>query len=297
MAAGVFVGLSTLDLIHSIEEFPPPDTKTVARSQELVVGGPATNAAIAFRHLGARAALVTAVSRHRLATIIKDELRRYSIELVDLMLKSDDLPAISSVWVDGHGRRSVVSVNASHLDSNQASDLASKGVTSSPHVDLAILANARVLLVDGHLMQAGCAWARAAHSAGVQVVLDGGSWKKGTDELLEFVDSAICSAEFMPPGCSNHDEVVRYLQMRNVKHIAITRGAEPIRFLDDSRAGTIPVPRVEVLDTNGAGDILHGAFCYYASGGRGFVESLRDAAAVASESCRYPGTRRWMQGV
>jgi sugar/nucleoside kinase (ribokinase family) len=57
----------------------------------------------------------------------------------------------------------------------------------------------------------------------------------------------------------------------------------------------VPVPQVEVVDTTGAGDILHGAYCYYASQGRAFVDALTEAARIASESCRYAGTREWMQ--
>jgi sugar/nucleoside kinase (ribokinase family) len=48
------------------------------------------------------------------------------------------------------------------------------------------------------------------------------------------------------------------------------------------------------VDTLGAGDILHGAFCYYSSLGQVFQEALTNAVRVASESCRFRGTREWM---
>ena len=284
MAEGVFVGLSTIDLIYTVESLPSPNTKGVARSQELFVGGPATNAAITFSHLGSTAALVAAAGRHQLATIIKDELARYAIEFVELTPDNDEMPAVSSVWVDREGRRSVVSVNTTQLTS------------SSPQVDARILANARLLLVDGHSMEACQAWADAARLSGVLVVLDGGSWKTGTDELLRFVDIAICSADFLPPGCVGEDDVIQYLQTHGVKHVAITHGAGPIRFLSEYSAGMIAVPQVDVVDTTGAGDVLHGAFCYFLVAGYGFADALRAAASAASESCRYAGTRRWMQG-
>ena len=283
MAAGVFVGLSTIDLIHTVDAFPSPNSKAVAHAQELFVGGPATNAAITFSHLGGKTTLAAAVGRNQLAAIIKDDLQRNCIELFDLTPDNDELPAISSVWVDRDGRRSVVSVNTRNLAS------------APPAVNPELPADTRILEVDGHSMQACQAWARMARSRGIPVVLDGGSWKDGTEDLLASIDMAICSADFMPPGCDSHDQVVQYLQAHNVKHIAITRGSHPIRFLSGSSTGSIPVPRIEVVDTTGAGDILHGAFCFYAASGLDFVEALRKAALVASESCRYPGTRRWMQ--
>ena len=75
MTDGIFVGLSTIDLIHSVDEFPPEDTKAVALSQEVLVGGPAANAAIAFSHLGGKATLVSAVGKHPIALLVKEELR------------------------------------------------------------------------------------------------------------------------------------------------------------------------------------------------------------------------------
>jgi len=91
-------------------------------------------------------------------------------------------------------------------------------------------------------------------------VLDGGSWKEGTDELLGFADTAICSNDFKPPGCANEDEVIDYLIGRGVANIAITKGAHPIRFQSDAASGSVRVPLIEPVDTMGAGDIFHGAF-------------------------------------
>jgi sugar/nucleoside kinase (ribokinase family) len=54
---GIFVGLCTIDLVYEVDQFPSPDSKVTARSQEASVGGPATNAAIRFGHLGGTAAL------------------------------------------------------------------------------------------------------------------------------------------------------------------------------------------------------------------------------------------------
>ena len=127
------------------------------------------------------------------------------------------------------------------------------------------------------------------------MILDGGSWKPGTERLLENVDVAICSADFLPPGCSTSDEVTNYLRASGVARIAITHGADPIQAVSGIGLNDIQVPKVEALDTTGAGDVLHGAFCFYYSGGCGFEEALRRAALVASESCRYRGTREWMR--
>ncbi|WP_162601413.1 PfkB family carbohydrate kinase [Occallatibacter savannae] len=282
---GIFVGLSTIDIIYTVSEHPAPNTKVAAHSQEIVVGGPATNAAITFAHLGGNTTLVTPAGAHSLAAVIREECNHFGIALADLAPNAHEPPPISSIWVDAEAHRSVVSANTSGRTIPNAT------------VDQSQLADANILMVDGHDMQACQAWAEAAQSAGITVVLDGGSWKTGTDRLLKHVDVAICSADFFPPTCTDKDGVIAYLRTSGVEKIAITQGAAPILWASESARGTINVKQVESLDTTGAGDILHGAFCfYYYADGRRFDEALCTASIIASESCRYRGTRAWMAG-
>ena len=284
MTNGIFVGLATVDVVYGVDEFPSANSKVAARSQDVFVGGPATNASIAFGHLGGRPTLVTVVGRHALTGVIMEEFERYSIQLIDLNPGFDKAPVISSISVNRSGERNIISANATRVNALPA------------QVDEAALEQASLVLVDGHYMQACQVWSRAARARGIRVVLDGGSWKDGTLELLKSVDTAICSADFMPPGCLTEADVLQYLKDCGVTNIAITKGAEPVRFVSHATSGIVPVPQVKQVDTMGAGDIFHGAFCYYASIGGGFVEALGEAARVAAESCRFHGTRAWMKG-
>jgi sugar/nucleoside kinase (ribokinase family) len=279
---GIFVGLSTVDIVYSVDEFPTANSKIVARGQDVFVGGPATNASIAFSHLGGKSTLVTTVGRHALAKPIIEEVRRHSINLIDLNLMFDSPPVLSSISVNTQGDRNVVSVNATRVSALPA------------QVDEATLASASIVLVDGHYMQACLSWSRAARAHGIPVALDGGSWKNGTDELLKNIDIAICSADFLAPGTSTKDDVFHYLRDQGVKDIAITDGADPVRFFSGEIQGIVEVPTVRLVDTMGAGDVFHGAFCYYATTNYGFVNALEKAANVAAYSCQFRGTREWM---
>jgi sugar/nucleoside kinase (ribokinase family) len=283
MLSVLFAGLSTIDVVYEVDEFPVANTKVAARSQSVFAGGPATNAAIACTHLGSKAALVTVVGRNALASAIREELERCSVQLIDLNPDFEDAPVISSITVDSGGNRNVVSANAPRVAAPPAS------------VDPELCRQVRLLLVDGHHMEACQAWAAAAKACGTPVVFDGGSWKDGTEALLKSVHTAICSADFMPPDCSSRDEVIQFLKNSGVANIAITNGSAPIEFLCGQSSGSIRFPEVDVVDTMGAGDILHGAYCHFASMERDFIDSLTQAAQIASESCRYAGTREWMK--
>jgi len=152
----IFVGLSTIDVIYSVDKFPKANEKVAARSQDVFVGGPATNACIAYAHLGGNAALATAVGKHSLAAMVRDEAVRYGIQLIDLNAQFAGLPAISSVTVAKSGQRSVVSANALRVH------------TPDAVVDHHVLSGSRMVMVDGHHMQACQAWAAAAHDLGNQ---------------------------------------------------------------------------------------------------------------------------------
>jgi sugar/nucleoside kinase (ribokinase family) len=283
MPSVLFVGLSTIDVVYDVDEFPVANTKVAARSQSVFAGGPATNAAIACAHLGSKAAVVTVVGRNALASVIREELEKYSVQLIDLNPDFADAPVISSVSVDKAGNRNVVSANATRVAAPPA------------RVDPELCRQARIVMVDGHYMEACQAWAAAARACGTPVVFDGGSWKDGTEALLKSIHTAICSADFMPPGCSSQDEVIQFLKNCGVINIAITNGSAPVELLFGQSSGSVRVPQVDVVDTMGAGDILHGAYCHFAAMKRDFVDSLTQAARIASESCRYAGTREWMK--
>lgn len=292
MPHAIFVGLCTVDIVYLVDEFPVANRKVAAQSQSVYAGGPATNAAIACAHLGVDATLVSMAGRNPLTGIVRDELARYSVQLLDLSPDFEGIPAISSVSVDRNGNRNVVSANAAAVP------------IARVRVDPELCRQAQILMVDGHHMQACQAWAEAARACGTPVVLDGGSWKSGTEELLRNVDTAICSADFKPPGCSTASEVLRFLSEAGVSKIAITSGAEPIQILAGEFTASLPVPQLDAVDTTGAGDILHGAYCCFASlakpeeeskTGRGFLLALTEAARIASASCRYYGTREWMR--
>jgi hypothetical protein len=86
------------------------------------------------------------------------------------------------------------------------------------------LQGVNIVLIDGHQMAVGEEIARKAKENHIPVVIDGGSWKPGFENVLPFVDYALCSANFYPPGCNTTEEVFSYLSEMGIPHIAITNG-------------------------------------------------------------------------
>lgn len=284
MKTGLFVGLSTVDIAYRVGSYPAEDTKTQATDQYLGAGGPATNAAVAFAALGGSSTLVTAVGRHRLTGLIRSDLAGHGVDVVDVVPDSGHRPPVSSIVVsESAATRTIVSLDGSHIS-----------VEFDPSTT-DLLAGVEVLLVDGHhpvLAEGLCA---AARERGIPIVLDAGRWREAHTRILPLVDIAICSSSFVPPGIRPGDTaaVLGFLGSAGLADIAITDGGKPIIGRTGSRSIEIAVPEVPAVDTLGAGDVLHGAFCYYSSAGHDFPDALALASEVATLSCRYFGTREW----
>jgi len=188
---------------------------------------------------------------------------------------------LSSIVVSRRsGERAVMSRNS-----------AGRTVADSPQL-AALIAGAGVLLVDGHQM--GLAHQAVALKGSTPLVVDAGSWKPGFGEVIAGADYVIASADFRPPGCSDEQQVLAWLRGQGVGHAAISHGAGEIRYVHPGGSGRLQVPAVSVVDTLGAGDFLHGAFCHFCLR-QGFVDALASAAEVASQSCCAFGTRSWLR--
>lgn len=284
MKSAVFLGLATIDLIYEVEGMPCENEKGIARRQEILCGGPAANAAITCAFFGAPVRFAGVVGGHSLTNVIRDEFGRFGVAVQDLAPDSNQTPTLSSIFVNSSsGSRTIVS---GHATREQLAEGA---------FDPTVLNDAGLLMVDGHQMACAIAASAEARRKGLTVVLDGGSWKHGTEELLAGTDVAICSEAFRPPGTQTVAEVIDYLLARGVRRTAVTRGGGSILWASGSERGEIAVPPINAVDTLGAGDIFHGAFCRRMLDGVGFVDALSFAVKVASHSCRFFGTRAWMQ--
>lgn len=279
---GLFVGMIALDLVYLATKFPTSNQKIVASDYTIAAGGPATNAAVTFKYLGNQAEIVGIMGIHPITNLIRSDLAKYGVKVADLNPTQTEPPPIASIIVtQATGSRAVVSIAAPKIENSTNQMLAA--------IDL----EADIILIDGHQMSAGYAIALEAKKHHIPVVIDGGSWKPGFKKILPLVDYAICSANFHPPNCHNSQEVIAYLAAIGIPHIAITQGEKPILYYSRGVSSQISIPAIQPVDTMGAGDIFHGAFCHYILQ-QEFPDALTAATKIASHSCQFFGTRQWM---
>jgi sugar/nucleoside kinase (ribokinase family) len=287
MSSALFAGLCVVDLVHRVARPPGPDEKVTALSRELGAGGPATNAAVTFAVLGGSARLLTAVGSGPLAELARTDLERPGLALFDVA--ADD-PAfhlnVSSVSVvEATGERSVVSMDGGALDQAAAQAVARAALDA---------AEPDVVLLDGHHPVVATEVATWARTRRIPVVLDAGRWKPHFDDLLPLVDELVCSGDFAVPAGSGFEAVAAYGHRHGARVVAQSHGPGAIDLSVAGRHFRIPVPSVPVVDTLGAGDVLHGAYAYYRADGCDAGESLGRAAEVAAFRCRFVGSRGWV---
>ncbi|KOV89010.1 PfkB family carbohydrate kinase [Nocardia sp. NRRL S-836] len=255
MAAVLCVGLTTLDVTQRVHAFPAPGEKVRSIGSHLAPGGPAANAARAVAALGGSSSLLTALGADALGEFV-----RASLEPVQVVAVEGTTPVSMVVVRDADGERTVVSRNAS------------VPVTAPDLSDL--LAAADVVLLDGHHDGLVIPVARAAKALGLPVVLDAGSWKPVLDHLLPLVDVAACASGFERSAAEVHSY--------GVPLVIRTNGPAPVTWSRNGSTGEVAVPAVRVKDTNGAGDVWHGAYAYALASGTDPVAAIGFASQAAA---------------
>ncbi len=278
----LFVGRATLDVVYSFHQFPSEDSKIFARDIRVAPGGPATNAAITHALLGGKALLMTAIGGWPWGVQVGYELDRLAIDVIDLAANTPYETPLTTVLVNESG--------------------ATRTIVNPPHSEVAVRALEAwdeswgvvpaVVLTDGFHLAETLPLLRECRAAGARICLDGGSWKPGTEELASLLTVAICSERFAAPGQpTDPSAAVEWFASRGVPCIAITRGPQPILAWEQGRRFEIEIERIDAVDTLGAGDVLHGAFCYHFARDGEFEPALGKASALATQSCRGWGIR------
>jgi sugar/nucleoside kinase (ribokinase family) len=128
------------------------------------------------------------------------------------------------------------------------------------------LAGCRVLHVDGHQPDAAIHYAKLCREQGILTSLDGGGLRSNTQELLQFIDVAIVAERLCEQMDMTPDAMIPYLKSRGCRIGGVTMGEHGLLWYDEKgavkRLPALPIPRHRVIDTNGAGDVFHGAYVY-----------------------------------
>ena len=159
---------------------------------------------------------------------------------------------------------------------------------------------ARLLHIDGHDTAAVEHAARIARQAGIPVTVDVDTVYHGFDRVLPHVDYLVASSEF-PVQWTNESDPFRALEMIQKEYkmqvAAMTLGAHGALALENGNFIYSPAFVVNCVDTTGAGDVFHGAFCYAVLQGMEIRDALDFCNAMAALNCMALGARGGIRGL
>lgn len=272
----LFIGQTYIDVTFLTDHFPTGDDKAVADDYAVSFGGNAVSAAFCCAKLGVVPDLLTSLADDWLSRMFLDMAAKYGISVHGRKVKESSL----SFVMPHKGQRAILRCRDDHY--------------LHPVPPLA-LEGCRALHLDGHQADAALTYAKLCREKGILTSLDGGGLRSNTEELLQFIDVAICSKRMCEQLNLTPLGLCEFLQKKGCRIGGVTLGEEGLVWYDESglvrRMPSLAVPPSAVIDTNGAGDIFHGAYVYsyLAHPQRPWAEHFAFARAASAHSVRFLG--------
>jgi sulfofructose kinase len=280
------LGAAAIDELLYVERYPDPDTKTSVHAFTRQCGGLSATALVAAARLGARCAYAGTLGPPADADsqFVLDALHAEGIDTTHCARRAGGGP-IKSVIIVGSasGTRNIFPRQPTHTGAHPELPAA------------AVIADARVLLVD-HLGVPGMLRAaQIARAAGVPIVSDVERAEPQTAELLALVDHAVLGADFAAQltGSADVAAALRRLWLPSRSSVTITCGARGAYFSTDGQVVQHqPAFPVNVVDTTGCGDVFHGAFCAWLAADQPVADCVRAGAGAAALKAMQPGAQQ-----
>ncbi len=279
----VGLGQACVDYLGRVPAYPPEDGKVELTQLAIECGGPASTAMVTLAKLGVKGSFMGSVSDDYIGNRIIDNLIQHNIDITLLKVTPGYTSQFAFIAISPDGARTIF-WHRGTVPPLSPSD-----------VDLSLFPSARVLHLDGLMIEASMEAARQAKAREITVVIDAGTMREGSKELVSLVDILIASETFAEPLVGRDTDprrALKALKSLGPRQVVITLGRRGSVGLDEE--GVFyeqPAFPVDAVDTTGAGDVYHGAYIYSLLNGSSMAECMRFAAAAAALKCGYIGAQ------
>jgi sugar/nucleoside kinase (ribokinase family) len=272
----LFIGQAYIDVTLLADHLPQGDEKAVAKDYAISFGGNAVTAAFACAKLGIRPDLMTNTSLDWLGRMFGDMAAQYGIQLHNRPVKRSSLSFI----MPRDGKRAILRAREDEY------------LHPFPILNLE---GCKALHLDGHQPDAALNYAKACRERSILTSLDGGGLRSNTDDLLHFIDVAVVAERLCEQMKLAPADMLDYLKHKGCKVGGVTLGSQGMLWYDEKgivcHQAALPVALDKIIDTNGAGDIFHGAYMYsyLCRPNELFKEHFRFARAASAHSIQHLG--------
>lgn len=274
MSRLVCLGILVKDLVFRVPRLSPIPQKLTCSSLHTQFGGMAATAAAAAAALGGQVEFWGRMGDDDTGVQALQALRQRGVRPHLQVVPGTQSP-LSAVIVDDAGER-MLAVYTGQLD-------------PSPHwLPLQTLRGAGAVHADFRWVEGTRALYQAARALGIPRVLDADAGNpQAVRELSALADHVIFSerglqeqSEGLPP-----EQALRQFPCAPGAVVAVTLGERGSLFFHQGQLQAFEAPRVVAVNTNGAGDVFHGAYALALARGQDWVSAARYASAAASLKC------------
>lgn len=277
------LGQACVDYLGMVPSYPQEDGKVELVDLFIRCGGPASTALVTMSRLGILTSFLGSISNDPFGVKIINNLKHEKVDVSLLKITPGYTSQFAFIVVTEKGGKRTILWHRGSVPHLRAED-----------VDLRCFPNARILHVDSLMIEAAVEAAKQAKAIGMSVVMDGGTMRQGTKELVGLVDILIASETFATPLVSteaSYEAALYALRDLGPKQVVITLGPDGSIGLNEQGIVRQEAFPVKAVDTTGAGDVYHGAYIYGILQGWEMSECMRVAAATAALKCKEIGAQ------
>ena len=273
------VGPIFLDRVIKIEEFPEKPIKLVANGLEKRLGGPAPVASFAIKSLGGEAEFIGRFGDDDAADYLKSELLNSGISIQKSIDVVDAQTSQSHIFEDRKGERMLAVFNEEKLTNDKSLPAFEFSENQSYLVDTNWIEAAHHVAVESYKYKVNCV-----------VDLDNFTNSNLLDDVVNFASHPIFSETGLNRFTDNMPiiDALKSLYQKNQKFYAVTLGAKGVYWIENGDIFHCQSPKINVKETNGAGDVFHGAFAQFIRT-KTSKEAIELATATASLKCTRSG--------
>ena len=279
----VGVGLNATDTLILVPRFPAYAGKEPFVDEMYSPGGQVASAMVACAKLGLRTKYIGTMGDDERGRIQIESLQGTGINLEHVQIRKDCANQSAYIVIDQSTGERTVFWRRSDCLRLEPEEITPEMITC-----------ARLLHIDGHDTAAVGRAAAIARQHNIPVTVDVDTVYHGFDKVLPNVDYLITSSEF-PVRWTGEGDPFRALiliqEEYGMKVAAMTLGSFGSIARMDGKFCYSPAFVVNCVDTTGAGDVFHGAYCYGVLSGLSLRETLDLSNAMAALNCTAIGAR------
>lgn len=283
MSRIVGIGACVMDTLITVPSYPDEDTKMRAENVKPAGGGPVATGIVAAAKLGISTAYIGVLSKDGTGDFLKGDFEKYGVKTDNIDFFDGSRAFTSCIWLSQKSASRTCVFDKGNLPPLELDEKKKKAI-----------ANADILMVDGNELSAAVEAAKYAHENGTLVLYDAGGLYPGIEQLLPYADILIPSKEYALKfmGESTVENAAKKLyEAYSHKVVVITMGKDGGIMYDGKSVTVYPAYPAKVADSNGAGDVFHGAFAAGLCYGFDYLKCCHFSSATSAIKCMGVGAR------